>query len=367
VEPERDQAAMCDSFWVRAEYLLWWIRDSHFPPLLTSGSPTDALPGALGMTGTHVLFGGAVDSEEHSGARLTAGTWLGSGRDLGVEASYFFLAARSIGQEATGGGDFGSPVIARPFFDVLANREDASLVAFPGLIGGTAKVSAWSALQGAEANAVWRLVGSERGWLEALVGLRYLNLDEDLDIVENDQVNAAAPVFAGAAITVADHFDTRNNFFGAQAGLRALLRSDDWTFEAVAKVAVGDSHEVVDIFGSTSITPPGGPAQSSPGGLLALPSNSGRFSHDAFAVVPEVGLTVGYQVTRYLRAFAGYTFLYWSDVARPGDEIDRNINRQQVPTSRINGPLTGPAQPAFSFNQTDFWAQGVSVGLELRY
>ena len=31
----------------------------------------------------------------------------------------------------------GDPIIARPFFDVLAGRETAQLVAFPGVVGGT--------------------------------------------------------------------------------------------------------------------------------------------------------------------------------------------------------------------------------------
>jgi len=54
--------AEASRFWVSGEYLLWWIKDSHYPVLLTGGAPTDALPGALGMPGTRVLFGGDVDN-----------------------------------------------------------------------------------------------------------------------------------------------------------------------------------------------------------------------------------------------------------------------------------------------------------------
>ena len=45
----------------------------------------------------------------------------------------------------------GTPSRARPFFDVVNNREDASLVAFPGLLRGAIEISASSHLQGAEA------------------------------------------------------------------------------------------------------------------------------------------------------------------------------------------------------------------------
>src|SRR5437879_5413244 len=44
--------------WVRGEYLLWWLRDSAPPPLVTTGPASAQVPGALGQPGTVVLFGG---------------------------------------------------------------------------------------------------------------------------------------------------------------------------------------------------------------------------------------------------------------------------------------------------------------------
>src|SRR6266576_1328195 len=32
-------------FWVSAEYLYWWTKGLHIPPLVTSGSATDTIPG----------------------------------------------------------------------------------------------------------------------------------------------------------------------------------------------------------------------------------------------------------------------------------------------------------------------------------
>jgi hypothetical protein len=46
--------------------------------------------------------------------------------------------------------------------------------------------------------------------------------------------------------------------------------------------------------------------------------------------VPEAGIDVGYQLTRHLRAKAGYTFIYWTDVVRPGDQIDPTTNNSLV-------------------------------------
>jgi hypothetical protein len=80
-----------------------------------------------------------------------------------------------------------------------------------------------------------------------------------------------------------------------------------------------------------------------------------------------VGINVGYQLTEHLRAFVGYSFLYWTHVARPGDQIDRAVNPTQLPLSTTAPQLTGPARPAPVLRDTDFWAQGISFGVEFRY
>jgi hypothetical protein len=123
---------------------------------------------------------------------------------------------------------------------------------------------------------------------------------------------------------------------------------------------------VVRISGTTVITEPG-LAPNVQGGLLALPTNIGTYSRDRFSVVPEIGVNVGCQVTNRLRVFAGYTFLYWSNVVRPGDQIDTTINPTQLPSAAGPGTLVGPARPAFAFHETGFWAQGINVGVQFRW
>jgi hypothetical protein len=76
-------------------------------------------------------------------------------------------------------------------------------------------------------------------------------------------------------------------------------------------------------------------------------------------------LKLGCQVTEHTRAWVGYNFLYVSDVVRSGDAIDLRVNTNQIPPR--NAPVTGPAVPAYTGNRTDFWAQGLSVGLEFRF
>jgi hypothetical protein len=98
------------------------------------------------------------------------------------------------------------------------------------------------------------------------------------------------------------------------------------------------------------------------GGLYAQPTNIGRQTKDPFAVVPEFTFQVGYDVTKNFRVFVGYTFLYISNVARPGSQVDPVLN-----VSQVVGPFAGPLRPARIFNESTFWAQGINFGAEYRY
>src|SRR5205085_1409984 len=97
------------------------------------------------------------------------------------------------------------------------------------------------------------------------------------------------------------------------------------------KLGLGGTNQLVHIDGGTLINVPGQGASSFNGGLLTQGSNIGRFSRDVFTVVPEVGVTVGYQFNEHWRTFIGYNFIYWSDVVRSGDQVDRVVNRAQLP------------------------------------
>jgi hypothetical protein len=72
-----------------------------------------------------------------------------------------------------------------------------------------------------------------------------------------------------------------------------------------------------------------------------------------------------------LRAFIGYSFLYATSVARPGNQIDPLINPNQsealLKSISPTGLGSGPFVPTRVVQSSTFWAQGVNVGLELRY
>jgi hypothetical protein len=50
-------------------------------------------------------------------------------------------------------------------------------------------------------------------------------------------------------------------------------------------------------------------------------------------------------------------------VVRAGDQVNLNINPNLLPPA-IPG---GPAEPSLHNHHTDFWAQGINLGLSLNY
>jgi len=131
---------------------------------------------------------------------------------------------------------------------------------------------------------------------------------------------------AGTHVVIRDSFGTNNDFYGGQLGTTMSYQRNRLTLDMRTTVALGSTHQRLNIEGSQVRTLPGQAPLNFQGGLLALDSNIGTFTRNQFSVVPEVGLNVGYQVTEHLRTFVGYNFLYWTNVIRPGDQIDREID-----------------------------------------
>ena len=368
-------------FYARGEYLLWWFKKDQTPPLVTTSSPADN--GFLTGATTRTLFGGPLDSGSHSGGRFTAGVWLDDCQTKTIEVSGFFLPGDDRRT------DFNSaffPVLARPFFSLNRGREFSELTASPGVSTGNVAVSNSSSLWGVEANLRCPLwcgclesdecgsnCGCDPGWtyrVDGLVGFRYLNLREDLSIVENVMNLPTAPGgVANETAIVFDDFATRNQFYGAQVGLDAELNRGPWSLNVGGKLALGDTRQQIDIRGGQHVTFANGATRDFRGGLLALPSNIGSFHKDQFSIVPQVDLTLSYHLDEHWRVFGGYDFLYWTNVVRPGQQIDRVIDETQIPNFDPPGTIApaGLNRPAVLFRQSDFWAQGIHLGLEYKY
>jgi Putative beta barrel porin-7 (BBP7) len=333
-------------FWFEADYLLWSVKGDKLPALVSTGN--------LGAPGTAVLFGdAAVNDRWRSGAEIKAGYWLDPAHGWGIEGSAFGLQDASTGFNASSNGN---PTLVRPFLDVTTGLQNSLIVAAPGFSSGQIAINETSRLWGAGASVRREICASCAGRVSALVGYRFLRQSDGLTIATNQQGNNL--VLGPFVIAATDQFATANNFSGLDLGLSGETHAGAFTFEWLGKVALGATYSTAQINGATSIALGGGAPTTLPGGLLALPSNMGSFSQTRFAVVPEVALKLGYQVTSQLRVHAGYDFLYWSNVVRPGNVIDTGVNPTLIPPVA----LVGASRPLPRLDGSDFWAQGVNLG-----
>jgi hypothetical protein len=355
--------------WASVDYLRWWIKNAPLPePLLTTNS-TGVLP-ALDASGTQVLIGGRdLKFDSLNGGRFTVG-FTNDSQSLGISVTGFLLEQGRATQRASSDAA-GNPILGRPVLNSLDSTETALFVAAPGAFAGRFAVSQSLRLWGAEANVL-----ASRMWSgpDFIVGVRYLGLEEGLaidqatDLLPGGVTGFNGQTIAGAGtITIGDRFETRNDFLGGQIGLQDEWRWRHFFAFASAKVALGDMHESVRVFGGTNLLLPGAAVQSTPGGLLAVGPNSILRSKDEFTVVPEFAAQVGYDINCNVRLYVGYNFLYVGDVVRPGDQISRVSNPALVPSSLQFGQAGGTSVPTPQFKTTDFWAQGLNFGVAFRF
>jgi hypothetical protein len=365
--------------WATFEAIGWAQDGMYVPPLVTTSvnpSVTRDQAGVLTDPTTRVLLGGEnVLSDGTDGGRLRFGVWLDRCHTWGLGAEFFNLSSQSEDFSASSPG---SPVLARPFFNTRTGVEDSELVAFPNVIAGNVNASFTSTFQGGGFH-VHRLRRTEEGckkWLfcgcpehfcsrtEALVGYRYLQLEDGVFIGES---LLSRDVNNPGAFEIADRFNTKNQFNGIDIGIKSRHTRGYWTLDGLVRLAVGNTRQTVQISGQSTINDPSSvPAiQSFPAGFLALGSNSGEYSQNQFAVVPEFGLACGYQLTEHIRLTVGYTGIYWSNVVRPGQHMSRDINPNLLPP--VATPTTGARRPAFEFDTIDYWAQGINLGGEYRW
>lgn len=376
--------------WARGEVLLWWVDGQNTPPLVTTSPPGTPInqAGVLGAPGTRVLFGGnELNDDMRVGGRFQIGAWLDDCQTIGIQAGAFFLGDDGDNFSAASNG---TVIISRPFFDPSIPAQNAELVSFPRVLGGRVDVRSDSDVVGADialrkniccwscptcdscgdvcgdccGGSMFRFAGRNCYRFDLVTGFTYFDLDEGVSVAEDLTTLSGNQVFVpGTSIQVLDQFDTKNRFYGYQIGGVAEIYRGRWSFDIGAKVALGGNVREVDITGATRVTVPGGGSAVAPGGLLAQNTNIGHYENTRFCAIPEFNFNVGYQLTRHLRVFTGYTFIYASNVVRAGDQIDFAVNSTQIPP----GNLVGPARPAFTFEDGDLWLQGISFGAEVRF
>ena len=370
--------------WMSADYLMWWVkRAPQSDPLVVSGSPADAFPGALDQPNTSVLYGGkGLGFNTHSGLRLSVGTWFGADNRFGLEVSGWILDQVS-NQFRSAGDATGTPFLARPFINALTGNENVYFVSqnfadptITALMRGGIDISSSSRIWSWETNALWNFQRGASSSHSLIAGFRSITVLESLHISEALQNLDPAggvsfrglPVDPSQRVLTFDRFDTHNTFYGGQLGMRSHYQRGALSVDVTGKCGLGDMQQLVIINGLTALDGPNGKtADSVAGGVLAQTSNIGRHFRNHFGVVPEGSIDLSYTLFENLVFKLGYNFVYINSVVRPGALIDRTINPNLVPTDAGYGTPGGPSRPGFQFHTSGIWAQGINLGIELRF
>ncbi len=129
-----------------------------------------------------------------------------------------------------------------------------------------------------------------------------------------------------------DSFLAENDFHGGDLGFVAEFTSGPATLELLTKVALGNLHRTVTIDGSSEPSRHSAPQRGQFCRWLAgLGTNIGQDTDNDFAVLPEVGLNLKYELTDCFSLMGGYTLVMLNDVVRSGEQFDRIVDARNLP------------------------------------
>jgi hypothetical protein len=346
-------------FWIGFEGLLWWTKNQPLPvPVITTGPAAQgAGAGSLGAPGTTSLDG-PLHNGLDGGGRISLGGWFDAAHTVGMNGTFLWLDQQTAGFGAFDRSGTGSFVINEPVAGLTSTQISA-----PGLATGGVSVGAASRLYGGDINLLYNLYRDSAWTINLVGGYRYLELDESINITANTNVftattytdsagNVLATAPPGSTITIIDQFRTRSQFNGGQLGAEFQYLFGRWSLSGSARLAIGDTHEIITINGATNVIPVNGSPVPLVGGNFAT-IQIGRYAIDRFALAPEAQLNIGYQFTPWMRGSIGYNFLYLSSVARPGNQIDNSYD--------------GTIHPLVPMTSSSYWAHGLNLGLQFNF
>ncbi len=327
----------------------WATKGVHAPALLTVSSLSDG--GVIGQGNTSVVAGDSfIQNEMRPGGKLTIGWWFDPNQTSGVEFHYFELDGRRGRIDAA--EDTGTFVIARPIIDA-GSSDNAAVITASDDQNGSIRIS--TRLQLTSTGIVFNdlLWANQFTRIDYLAGYRHAHLADRIRIDESIVgVTGNGDFDSGDEVTRIDQFRTVNQFDGADFGLKGWWsKNGKLAITGLAKIAIGANNNNVIIDGITSVN-----GSSTNGGVLTQPSNIGRVSQQQFGIVSEVGLGLEWRPACLWKFNLGYTWFYWSEVARAASQIDTTVD-----------PSGGGSRPAFNMHTTSFWAQGLNAGFTYQF
>ncbi len=336
----------------------WATKGVHAPALVTTSSLGDG--GVIGEGDTSVLFGDEfIHNEMRAGGKLTIGWWFDPNQTSGVEWHYFELDGKRIRFNAF--DDTGDIVIARPIIDA-GSGDNGAVITASDVQNGSIRVS--SNLQLTSTGILYRdlLFGTQFARVDYLVGYRHALLRDRLRTDESISALDGGDFTEDDVITRVDKFQTINQFDGADLGLKFWWsKSGKLALTGLSKIAIGATNNNVIIDGFTSVRS-GVTTTRTDGGVLTQPSNMGRQAAQRFGFVSEVGLGLEWEPACQFKFNLGYTWLYWSRVARAVNQIDTTVDVDQLAPNNSSG-----SRPEFNLDTSSFWAQGLTGGFTYQF
>ncbi|MFL5331280.1 MAG: BBP7 family outer membrane beta-barrel protein [Gemmataceae bacterium] len=357
--PEARDADAPIRFFGSIDYLLFTFRDGPAPPLIQH-VPTDQFTQPLDPNAPRTMFGDGIRHHAFNGFYLSGGAWVTE--CFGVDASYAQFETKDKKFFINSPGD---PSIGRYFVDLTNSSSPYTYLVYSrpdgtetGWISVSSPIQFWHADTNVRGHGF--SVFSDR--VDWLVGFHYADLRDGIFI----QDYTAFPS-NGVSLAGDESFRARNQFYGGQVGANAWTGLGcGFSLDVTSKFAVGGIHQRASITGSTVQALNGVTTAVYAGDVLAQSTNIGDYERTKFGVLSELLVKLGYQVTNNICVTVGYDLVAISSVVRAGSIIDEGVNPNVNPTLSPSSASTAQ-RPAFGFNATDFWAQGLTLGLSVKY
>lgn len=294
--------------WYTGELLLLWPQNQR-------------LPGQMSSKSEHPII---------TGGRFVVGWSLGQTQQTGMEVSYLFA-----GSWTSRSG------ISPPQAFYYSNYDIAAGGYGPNSIDRF-ETSTRSRLQSWGVTGVANLFAGDNLRVHALVGYRNFLLNES---VHDEQSSTFQGIDTRYQSYTATQWDLNTRFHGGELGLRTELTRGPFTLQYETKVALGRSYksiryreQTVSYYQTFYDTR-----------LQSDPYNPERITQSHFAVLPEGGVKLGYQLGARARVSIGYTVIFLTEAVKSRDE-----------------DLASMSQSYFSM-RSDYLIQGLTMGLEWHY
>ncbi|MDB4809773.1 BBP7 family outer membrane beta-barrel protein [bacterium] len=345
-------------YWASSEALLWFTPNRSMPALITTSDPATlpVLPEG-GPNSVETVFGDDINGEPSGGIRLDFGKKMTE--NLSVGGRFWWLGNSD---DSYFGSDDGSNMsIGRPYFNTDIGANDALLVAFQptdlsgndphfsGSVAGRSQLKLWAA----EGYAKLNLASIDNCKIDLIGGYTHFSINDMLSIESQtlDENTARLRRYS-------DYFENDNEFNGGQIGFQFALKRGRWSASSLTKIHLGNMNQRVQIAGSSSDQTFPAPATNASNGMLAM-GNQGNYERDTFSFAPEANIKIGYAVRDNVNFTLGYSFIYFDNVSLVGDVIDTSLDPLFLNTS-VSG-----SNPAFKFDDSSLWVQGIDFGLTI--